>query len=231
MECSESVLRVSDLTKANERVPFRLLNLSLASLDVNMRPFCDSEGHSAVRLPGFLLILSGILSPFPFSFSNAFVFGQIVLSRPLPPLNASSLRLSLTLEQNSVWVGRICDKGRSQSAFLSDDFCSFSLCSLLPDACNSLEALASKFAESDFPLLLPLSDLFPTDQPIALVPMANFPLLEGYWKAQAQIQADDGNAMEEEEEEDEQNEQHILTHFGTENWHFVSLGNDLHEDL
>uniref|UniRef100_A0A183BWB7 Uncharacterized protein n=1 Tax=Globodera pallida TaxID=36090 RepID=A0A183BWB7_GLOPA len=166
-ECRESAaaaIDVRDVAKKDEKVPIRLQKLRLLSLDVNKRPFCDAEGRSAIQLPGFLHILSGelhLLQALPF---------------PLLKENGTSLRLALTLEQNSVWVGRICDRGRSQSAFLSDQFCTLSLCSVLPEVCESLEAMAFKFAGGAFPM------------PIPLEPALQFPLLEGFWKAEAEIQ-------------------------------------------
>uniref|UniRef100_A0A183BWB9 SHR-BD domain-containing protein n=1 Tax=Globodera pallida TaxID=36090 RepID=A0A183BWB9_GLOPA len=222
-ECPESAaaaIDVRDAAKKDEKVPIRLQKLRLLSLDVNKRPFCDAEGRSAIQLPGFLHILSGelhLLQALPF---------------PLLKENGTSLRLALMLEQNSVWVGRICDRGRSQSAFLSDQFCTLSLCFVLPEVCESLEAMAFKFAGGAFPMVLPLSDLFPTDQPIPLEPALQFPLLEGFWKAEAEIQLQLSADGEEWLDNDIDADEHkVLARIGTQNWHFVTMGDDSHEEL
>jgi hypothetical protein len=74
------------------------------------RPFICLDGSN------FILVY------FPFNSSNSISAGEVIVQKALALTNSSKLILALTLEQDSLWVGRICEGGKSQSAFLSDQY-------------------------------------------------------------------------------------------------------------
>ncbi|KAL7072984.1 hypothetical protein ACQ4LE_007829 [Meloidogyne hapla] len=157
------ILKINDLL-SEDFLQFR--NVQLLSFDSQKRPVCDDKGKAAIHLPGWLQLISGevlIKKSFP-SFGN---------------LN-KTLELSLTLEQDSFFVGKICDRGESQSSFLSDEFCSPLFCNLLPNACKVL-------SEAKVNQIIPLSLFFPLNGWLPLEEPLAHPILSGLWRAEAEL--------------------------------------------
>lgn len=75
------------------------------------RPFICLDGSN------FILVYFPLIHS-----SNSIIAGEVIVQKPLALTNSSKLILALTLEQDSLWVGRICEGGKSQSAFLSDQY-------------------------------------------------------------------------------------------------------------
>lgn len=199
----QNVIKIADLSVGN--APLHFHNVQLLAYDAQKRPACDEAGQVAIHVPGWLQLLSG----------------EVHVHRPLrdnigstdnnSKNNTSSsnhLELAFTLEQDSIWVGRICEAGASQSAFLSDDFCTLAFCELLPAACQTL-------AGAQPGDVFPLAAFWPTagDQWLVLDPPVVHPLLDGHWQAEAElINVHDGR-------------RETLARIGIEDgWHLVKTG-------
>ncbi|CAK5084484.1 unnamed protein product [Meloidogyne enterolobii] len=92
------ILKINDLL-SEDYLQFR--NVQLQSFDSQKRPVCDGKNKLAtIHLPGWLKLISG----------------EVIINKPLPSLGNlnKTLELSLTLEQDSFFVGKICDRGQSQ---------------------------------------------------------------------------------------------------------------------
>nr|CAD2170906.1 unnamed protein product [Meloidogyne enterolobii] len=199
------ILKINDLL-SEDYLQFR--NVQVKSFDSQKRPVCDDKNKLAtIHLPGWLKLISG----------------EVVINKLLPSLGNlnKTLELSLTLEQDSFFVGKICDRGQSQSSFISDEFCSPFFCHLLPNACKIL--LKAKIDQ-----IIPLSNFFPFDGWLPLEDPLAHPILSGLWKAEAELLL--FNEKTEEEEEGK-----LLAKIGNEGWVLIRESDDWqqkeHEDL
>uniref|UniRef100_A0A914MF10 Uncharacterized protein n=1 Tax=Meloidogyne incognita TaxID=6306 RepID=A0A914MF10_MELIC len=199
------ILKINDLL-SEDYLQFR--NVQVKSFDSQKRPVCDDKNKLAtIHLPGWLKLISG----------------EVIINKPLPSLGNlnKTLELSLTLEQDSFFVGKICDRGQSQSSFISDEFCSPFFCDLLPNACKVL--LKAKIDQ-----IIPLSKFFPFDGWLPLEDPLAHPILSGLWKAEAELLL--FNEKIEEEEEGK-----LLAKVGNEGWVLIRESDDWqqkeHEDL
>jgi len=149
----DNVLRIEE---ASEGFPVRFYNVRIQTYDAKKAAFCVN-GQGALHLPGFIRISSGEVE----------IPADVDTNLPI--------RLKLSAEMNSFFVGAICMKGLSQSSFVPDKACSYDFCKLLGTECESMKNVLSK------PARLNILELYP--QMIPLSP-ASVPQIDGEWKAE-----------------------------------------------